>query len=158
MTGLSRILVRPDFHAHPVRAVWRRLWRRVRWGLTCRPLSTTAVNLKDWDMHNGRIRGMNGMLGQLGPFSTEQDSYTWVAALGARILSSNANAAMAGQPTLIRLTGSSWMSRGIPRWRKGAVRVSVCRLPGTAFSWRIALEQGRGQERVGSLHQPALPY
>ncbi len=44
MIGLARLLARPDFRAHPVRAVWRRAWWRVRWQVTSRPLLTTLGN------------------------------------------------------------------------------------------------------------------
>lgn len=37
MNPISRLLRRPDFRAHPVRAVWRRLFWRVRWFLSSRP-------------------------------------------------------------------------------------------------------------------------
>ena len=44
MIALIRLLTRPDFRAHPLRGVWRRVWWRVRWWLTSRPLLTTVGN------------------------------------------------------------------------------------------------------------------
>jgi len=41
---IGRLLSRPDFRANPLRAVWRRLWWRVRWAFTSRPLVARLGN------------------------------------------------------------------------------------------------------------------
>lgn len=165
---IARLFSRPDFRANPVRAVWRRLWWRLRWAFTSRPLvarlgnglaiavmksaSAAPLYYAGWSEPDvaaflSRTIRRGHVFVDVGAHAGE---YTLLAAaLGATVHAFEANPALAG---LVRANADRNALPGVTVHpcaasdRNGEVRFLVRRDPSLSALW--SERQGDGTEVV----------